>query len=139
GNERLQEARFLLLVAHRRDQLAPFPVLAERFRNRTVAFGELGHDERLRDEVDAVASERFRRRRRSEAELRAFPDDFPVEGIARRFDRVALQRKRAYLFLRKLAGLQLPFALLCVQRKVHFCLLRIEPTARLAARTPRRL
>ena len=78
GEERLEEALFLFLGADRGDQMAPFPVLAESLRDRAVALRELGHHQRLRHEIGAVAAPLFRHRQRAKAELRALLDDVPV-------------------------------------------------------------
>src|SRR5262249_23142027 len=118
-DERPQEPPLLLLRAGRRDQVAPFPVLAEGLRNGAVAAGELRHHQRLGDEVGALAAPFLRDRHGAEAELRAFLDDVPVEGLARLGDGVALERDRADLLVRELARGHLPVALLVAQRKVH--------------------
>src|SRR5207244_1419872 len=78
-----KESLFLFLGAGRRDQVAPFPVLAEGLRDGAVAAGELRHHQRLGDEVGALAAPFLRDRQRAKAELGAFLDDVPVEGLAR--------------------------------------------------------
>ena len=81
--ERLQEALLLIRGAARRDHVAPLPALAEGLGDRAVGFGELRHHQGLRHEVDPVPAPLPGDRRRAEAELRALPDDVPVEGRAR--------------------------------------------------------
>src|SRR5204863_8510348 len=93
--------------------------LAEGLRDRAVALRELGHYQRLRDEIGALAAPFLRHRHGAKAESRALLDDLPVEGLARVFDLVAFERDRADFLLRELARRHLPRALLVGERKVH--------------------
>ena len=115
----LQEARLLLLGAGRRDQMAPFPVLAERLGDRAVGLGQLGHHQRLRHEIGAVAAPLLRHRQSAEAELGALLDDVPVEGSVRGRDGVAFERDRTDLLLGEFARRHLPGALFVAQIEVH--------------------
>ena len=114
-----EKPALLLIGADSDDQVAPFPALAERLRDRAVALGKLRHDQSLGDEIGAVASPFLRDGHGAEPELGAFLDDVPIEGLARIADRIALERDRADLFLGEFACCHLPGALLVAQREIH--------------------
>jgi hypothetical protein len=119
GEKGGQEALLLLLGADLRDQMTPFPVLAEGLGDGAIGLGEFGHDQRLRDEIGARTAPFLRHRHGAEAELGAPLDDAPVPGFARSRDGVARKRKRADFFFREFARLHLPGALFVAQIEVH--------------------
>jgi hypothetical protein len=115
GEEGLEEALFLVFGAGRRDQVAPFPVLAEGLGHRAVAARKLRHHQRLRHEIRARAAPVLGHGERAEAELRALLDEAPVPRLERALDLVTLERAGTQLLVGKLARLGLPVALLFVQ------------------------
>src|SRR5215468_8238937 len=119
GQERFQEPFLLRVGAHRSDQVTPFPALAEGFRDRAVGLGQFRHDQRLGDEVGAVAAPFRRHRHGAEAKPRALADDLPVEGLARVRNVVAFERDGTDFVACEGSGLHLPVALLVVEGEVH--------------------
>ncbi len=119
GDEGREEALLLLLGAGGGDQMAPFPVLAERLGNGAVGLGQLGHHQRLRHEIGALAAPFLRHRHGAEAELGALLDDVPVPGLARGGNGVARERERADLLVGEFARRHLPGALFVAQGEVH--------------------
>ena len=115
GDEGPEEALLLLGIARLRDQVAPFPVLAEGFRDGAVAARKLGHHQRLRNVIGAFAAEFLGHRQRAEAELRSLLDDLPVEGAVRVGRLVEIERDRLDLFVGEFARRHLPGALLVAQ------------------------
>src|SRR3990170_4096813 len=91
GEERLEKPFLLLIGAYRRNKMAPLPALAEGLGNGAIAFGKLRHHQSLRHKIDAVAAPLLGNRRRPKAELGAFLDKLPVEGLAWIGDLIALQ------------------------------------------------
>jgi hypothetical protein len=119
GEERLEKALLLVPRAELGDLVAPFPVLAERLRHRAVAARQLRHHDALRDEVRAGAAPFLRHGNGAEAEAGALAHDLPVPGAEPALDLVAGEGRRAQFVPRELARLQLPAALLFVEREVH--------------------
>ena len=119
GEERLEETFPLLIGADGGDQVAPFPALAEGFRGGAVGLGQFGHHQGLGHEVDAVAASFLGHHRGAEAQLRAFLDELPVDGVRLIGNPVARQRDRIDFLLGEFSRLHLPGGLFFVQRKIH--------------------
>ena len=91
GEKRLEKTILLILGAKLRDQVTPFPILAEGFRHRAVGLGKLGHHDRLRHEIRADAAQILGHGKGAKAQFGTRLDDLPIPRLAPAFNLVVLE------------------------------------------------